>query len=250
MVEDHNVLTRWEQDWQGSPKNHLEIEEHYSTLIDNSKQGGTRVPTIFDSGKWMSQWSEDNEVSLQTRHITVIPNALDEGLSRATQILSMEWVLHKQVLKAMWAHWQGPQVNLVSTKFNLRLLVCVSPCPNSIAFAVKSILDACAYPPITIIPAVLANIELDMEQLIMVALKWPLQIWYSTLTDLLIDNYLLLPNHPCLAQQSHSFISISNRGPVSAEMRLLWNSSRVSCPDAQQKAHNTKYIVSRGANNL
>ena len=58
-------------------------------------------------------------------------NVIADSLSRKSQILSTEWVLHRQVCADLWKRWGRPLVDLFATRLNYRIPTFCSPCPVS-----------------------------------------------------------------------------------------------------------------------
>ena len=58
-------------------------------------------------------------------------NVIADSLIRKSQILSTEWVLHRQVCADLWKRWGRPLVDLFATRLNYRIPTFCSPCPVS-----------------------------------------------------------------------------------------------------------------------
>ena len=230
IVNGPSFTQKWSTKWQEMSINVLEMEAVYRALVqfspqckgkkvlvlsDNTattyyinKQGGTRAPLMMESARKLFNEAINKRVSLKARHIPGKLNVLADGLSRTTEIISTEWTLSKAILGLVWKHWHCPNIDLFATRFNNRLPVYVSPCPDNQAYAIDAMsipwgnLDAYAYPPVVMLPAVLAKIKKDRARVILIAPKWPSQRWYPTLLDLLVDEPFPLPAHPKMLKQS------------------------------------------------
>ena len=83
-----------------------------------------------------------------------------------------------------------PKVDLFATQFNHKLPLCVSPDPDHHALAIDTLsmnwnfLHAYAFPPMILIPSVLAKIHQSQCRIVLIAPLWPQRPWFSEVLQL------------------------------------------------------------------
>lgn len=232
VVDGSSIHGTWDDRWKLRPINELELQAvhlallHFTLLCqdkdvlvlsDNTvttyyinKQGGTRVISLQAIAFHILTWAENHRVNLKARHIPGALNVIADGLSRQDKIISTEWVLDAATLQAVWDKWHRPHIDLFATRFNSRLPIYVSPCPDPHAWAVDAFsfgwqnLDLYAYPPTVLIPKVLRKVREDLACMILIAPMWPSQAWYPDLLRLTVAEPLRLSPHSKLLKQSHN----------------------------------------------
>ena len=207
---------------------------HFQTLLvglkvmictDNStvvaqinKQGGTLSWDLVQETLQIMEWAIENRITLKARHIPGKLNIMADNLSRPDKVMSTEWSIHPQVLKAISTIWDPPMIDLFATQFNHKLPLYVSPLPDPAAVAVDAIsmpwnnLIGYAYPPTPLIRVVLNKIMDSESQIYLIAPCWPQQPWYQNLLELLIDQPRSLPNNwlPKLLKQPRTNLYHNN----------------------------------------
>ena len=220
----------WEHPDVGSHINHLELRAvrkaleafqphlgtgHILVWSDNrtvvaliSHQGGTHSPSLSQETESLLLWASQQGWFLSARHVKGSRNVMADLLSRPNSILPTEWTLQHRVLYPLWQRWGRPTLDLFATKFNARLPVYVSPVPDDGAWEVDAMgiswvgLDAYAFPPFSLIPAVLQKAIQDQPRLILVVPHWPGMAWFNLISD--------MPQEPQLLSQSEAQASFNH----------------------------------------
>ena len=126
-------------------------------------------------------------------------------------------------------------MDLFATRFNHKLPLYVSPVLDNQAFAIAAFsmnwnyLHAYAFPPIILIPSVLAKIRQSQCRIVLIAPLWPQRPWFSEVLQLLVSGPVCLSLFPRLLIQvkgkfhslgfSLTFFSIS-KSPTTRPSRL------------------------------
>ena len=172
-----------------------------SLLTDNStvvsyirKEGGTHSDRLCRLTWELLQFCRMHSITLVPRHIPGKRNVLADSLSRTGKLQSTEWTLKQQLVDTLCTLWGSPNVDLFALKHNKRLPVYVSALPDPEALAVDALsmswdrLEAYAYPPTPILPAVLRKVACSQIRMILIAPFWPSQPWFPELLELLMDH--------------------------------------------------------------
>ena len=136
------------------------------------KQGGT-VSTILNRFTEMV-WSRITKLNatLSVKHISGSLNVLADRLSRPGQVLAAEWELSQDTFQILSQVWMAPSIDLFATRYNAKLPLYVSPCPDNLAVYTDAMtldwetlpqpmgLPYC-FPPFRLILAVLEKIKLS-----------------------------------------------------------------------------------------
>ena len=177
-------------------------------------QGGTRSRQLTQLTTEMLSWSQQQGITLQSRHIPGQRNVRADQLSRAGVLLPAEWSLHPGVCKALWKLWGQPHVDLFATSRNSRLQLYFSPFQDDQALGTDALsqdwdgMTAYAYPPSSLIPLVLRKVEDSRDlDLILVVPAWPTKPWFPQLLELLVDRPVKLPALQKLLRQEGQFHS-------------------------------------------
>ena len=88
-----------------------------------------------------------------------------DSISRRSQVLSTEWILHHEVCWALWRLWSMPLIDLFATSQNYELPAFVSPFPDPMAIATDAFLfswdhmELYALPPFPAIRRLLSKLR-------------------------------------------------------------------------------------------
>ena len=163
-------------------------------------QGGTKSKSLWLECQLLFRFIEAHRLFVKARHIPGALNVLADDLSRQGQILPSEWMLHRDIVQGVFATWETPNVDLFATRFNAQCPAFVSPAPDPTAMDVDALsiswegLSAYAFPPQQILTKVLAKVrETKCLSLILIAPKWPKQLWFPLLLQLADPNPIKLP---------------------------------------------------------
>ena len=163
-------------------------------------QGGTRSKSLWLECQLLFNLVEDSQIFIKARHIPGSLNVIADNLSRKGQTLPSEWTLHRDIVRDVFAQWDTPNVDLFATRFNSQCPAFVSPAPDPLALDVDALsiswegLNAYAFPPQQILTRVLNKVkETRCLSLILIAPRWPKQLWFPLLLQLADPNPLKLP---------------------------------------------------------
>ena len=173
------------------PKGHIQVVSDNMTVVSLiNHQGGTHSPSLSRTVEETLLWASQNQWDLTAVHLKGSRNVLADILSRRQSIVPTEWTLALPTLEPIWRAWGVPEIDLFATRLNNRLPKYVSPVPDSRAYDVDAMsmewdrLHAYAFPPISLLPAVLKKVEQSEGRLVLVAPWWPTAQWFSTLRAL------------------------------------------------------------------
>jgi hypothetical protein len=173
------------------PLGHIRVvSDNMSVVAAINRQGGTRSPSLSILVEGVLLWAFQRGCILSARHVVGSLNIVADLLSRNHEIIPTEWTLEYRVLEPVWQAWGLPMVDLFATRFNSRLPMFVSPVPDPRAWAVDALtlcwtgLFAYAFPPLPLIPKVIRKVIEDRPQMILIAPKWPAQMWFPQLLAL------------------------------------------------------------------
>ena len=141
-------------------------------------------------------------------------NVLVDALSRQNQILGSEWTLKQEVFRDLCKRWPV-SIDLFATSQNHRFSIYFSPYHDHNALGTDALLQnwngwqAYAFPPWSLIPAVLKNLRSSSGVLLtIIAPYWPQRPWFPDLLDLVVDGPVALPQSRDLLRQPHFIGSI------------------------------------------
>jgi hypothetical protein len=182
------------------------------------KQGGTRSRPLNKLALEVLGWCRVNNITLRCRYIAGKLNVLADQLSRPNQILASEWSMSNRVLDRVWQIWDKPVLDLFATHLNHKMTSYVSPVPDPGALQVDAFamswkgLYAYAYPPTAVLKKVIGKVQEEQCMLVLVAPRWPKQLWFQGILDLLVDYPIRVPVFPKLLRQQHLGIFHDNAG--------------------------------------
>ena len=171
--------------------------------------GGTRSLLLNSIAQRILRWSETLPVQLTPQFIMGRHNVLADSLSRPNQVLGSEWTLKTEVFQGLRRRWPV-SIDLFGTSLNHQCSLYFSPFHNQNALGTDALLQcwdgwqAYAFPPWSLIPAVLKKLQLSSGVLLtMVAPYWPQRPWFPYLLDLVVDGSVALPQSRDLLRQPH-----------------------------------------------
>jgi ribonuclease HI len=200
------------------PQSNILVATDNSTVVAYvNKQGGTRSRDLWEETKPLLILAIHNKWNLKARHIPGRLNVIADQLSRAGQVLPTEWSLHQDVVQWIFQELGTPMVDLFATKYNNKLMLYVSPVPDTQAMDTDALsiswenMSAYAYPPHQILPQVLQKFRMtEVCSMILVAPHWPNQVWFPELLRLAQPNPLPLPQWKSLLKQPRSRLFHTN----------------------------------------
>merc|ERR1711867_191056 len=171
-------------------------QQHVLVMTDNlttkyyiNKQGGLRSDRLNDLARQLTLWSVENLASLRSEYVPGLLNCGADLLSRG-QARYDDWSLLPEVAEMIWSRFGSPVADLFATEENTKY-------PLFFAIRGRSTLgnDALsgvwpqgllyAFPPLTLIPPLLARIRTTGARMLLVAPGWG--AWVSDIIPLLYD---------------------------------------------------------------
>jgi hypothetical protein len=152
-------------------------------------QGGLRSRPLYKLAHQILVWSQGKLLSLRAVHIPGHLNIGADVLSRQGPRPG-EWMLHPEVVKQIWKVFGQAQVDLFATRESAQCPLWFSlapPAPAGLDAMAQTWprLRLYAFPPIALLPGVLARVRRDAVSLLLVAPFWPGRAWFSDLISLL-----------------------------------------------------------------
>ena len=173
-----------------------------------NKQGGSHSPNLCIEVWEILSFCQEHDIVIRVHHIPGRFNILADRLSRLDRPIRTEWALDQSIANSVFPMLNFPNVDLFATHFNHKLLLYISPVPDSHALAVDALsmnwdyLHAYAFPPTILIPSVLEKICQYQCRIVLIAPFWPHQMWFPELLKLLVSAPIRLPLFPKLLTQS------------------------------------------------
>ena len=163
------------------------------------KEGGTRSPLLNTLAQEILRWTESLSIRLALQFLPGSNNVLADALSRPHQLPHSEWSLNLTVFQSLRRLWPV-QIDLFATSDNHCCSIYFSPfrdpmSPGTDAFLQSwDSLQAYAFPPVAIIPRVLAKLRSSSgTELTLVAPHWAQRPWFSDLLQLSLAPPVILP---------------------------------------------------------
>ncbi len=175
-----------------------------------NKLGGTHSRSLLSLTFEFYVLVDSIPLQVRATHIPGALNVVADALSRPGEPSPTEWQLNPLVFRFVCDRLHRPLVDLFATRFNHQLPVFVSPIPDPLAFHHDSLalnwdgMDAYAYPPIALVPRILAKIRQSVCRIILIAPLWPNRVWYPDLVALAQAEPLPLPERRDLLIHPHS----------------------------------------------
>jgi hypothetical protein len=172
--------------------------------------GGTHCPKLLHLALEVWEWCEKRNIFLLPQHIPGKTNVEADAESRVKRDLN-DWRIHPKVIAPLNRYCT---VDLFASRLTHQLKQYVSwrSDPNAMhidAFTMDwSNLVAYAFPPFSLLPAVLHKAKKEGATLVLVAPLWTAQPWWPLLIELIVDYPIYLGNDPKLLQD------VSNQGAI------------------------------------
>ena len=165
------------------------------------KEGGTRSPLFNSLAQVILRWTESLSIRLSPQFLPGSNNVLADALSRPHQLPHSEWSLTLTVFQSLRRLWPV-HIDLFATSADHRCSIYFSPFRDPMSAGTDAFLQswdglpAYAFPPVAIIPRVLATLRASTgAELTLVAPHWAQCPWFSDLLQLLLDPPVVLPAH-------------------------------------------------------
>ena len=163
------------------------------------KAGGTRSPLLNTLAQEVLRWTESLSIRLAPQFLPGSNNVLADALSRPHQLPHTEWSLNMTVFLSLRRLWPV-QIVLFATSASHRCSIYFSHFRNPMSAGTDAFLQsweglqAYAFPPVAIIPRVLAPLRASTgTELTLVAPHWAQCPWFSDLLQLSLAPPVVLP---------------------------------------------------------
>ena len=174
------------------------------------REGGTRSPLLNSLAQEILRWTESLSIRLTPQFLPGSNNVLADALSRPHQLPHTEWSLNMTVFQSLRKLWPV-QIDLFATSANHRCSIYFSPFRDPRSAGTDAFLQswdglqAYAFPPVAIIPRVLAKLRASKgTELTLVAPHWAQRPWFSDLVKLSLAPPVVLPSRPDLLRLPRS----------------------------------------------
>ena len=164
------------------------------------KEGGTRSPLLNSLAQEILRWTESLSIRLAPQFLPGSQNVLADALSRPHQLPHSEWSLHRDVFQSLRRLWPV-QIDLFATSDNHRCSIYFSPLHDPKSAGTDAFLQswdglqAYAFPPVSLIPRVLAKLRASSgTELTLVAPHWAQRPWFADLLLLSLAPPVALPS--------------------------------------------------------
>ena len=205
-------------------------------------EGGTRSSLLNTLAQEILRWPESLSIRLAPQFLPGSNNAL----SRPHQLPHSEWSLNLTVFQSLRRLWPV-QIELFATSANLRCSIYFSPFRDPMSAGTEVFLQswdglpAYVFPPVAIIPRVLAKLRSSTgTELTLVALHWAQYPWFSDLLQLSLAPPVIPPAPPrplALASVSSSLPrSLSAQAPCLATLQRFTRAAGFSSAVAVQSS--------------
>ena len=174
------------------------------------KEGGTRSLLLNTLAQEILLWTESLSIRLAPLFLPGSNNVLADALSRPHQLPHSEWSLNLTVFQSLRSLWPV-QIDLFATSANRCCSIYFSPFRDPMSAGTDAFLQswdglqAYAFPPVAIIPRVLAKLWASTgTELTLVAPHWAQRPWFSDLLQLSLAPPVVLPSRPDLLRLPRS----------------------------------------------
>ncbi|XP_062409095.1 uncharacterized protein LOC134100063 [Sardina pilchardus] len=171
-----------------------------------NRQGGLRSLRLHRLAYAVLTWSNAHLKSLRATHVPGRLNIRADRLSRAS-LSNQEWRVHPSVIEHIWARFGRAEIDLFASKENTHCELFFSildwDAPlgtDALAHTWPNVL-LYAFPPVHLVPNVLARVRDGGLTLILVAPWWTNRPWLAEIFQLLVGVPWRLPNHTDLLSQ-------------------------------------------------
>ena len=156
------------------------------------------------------RWAESLRIRLAPQFLPGIRNVLADSLSRPHQLPSSAWPLNLAVFRSLRRRWPV-LISLCTTSDHHRCSIFFSPYRDPLSAGMDSLLQswdcllACAFPPWSVLPRVLAKLRGSTRTLLtLIAQYWPQRSWFVDLLQLSVAPPVPLSARPDLLFQPRS----------------------------------------------
>ena len=164
------------------------------------KEGGMRSPLLNSLAQEILRWTESLSIRLAPQFLPGSQNVLADALSRPHQLPHSEWSLNMDVFLSLRRLWPV-QIDLFATSDNRRCSIYFSPLHDPMSAGTDTFLQswdglqAYAFPPVSLIPRVLAKLRASSgTELTLVAPHWAQRPWFADLLLLSLAPPVVLPS--------------------------------------------------------
>ena len=155
-----------------------------------NNMGGTvfTQATLIARELWM--WYLQRDISLSAQYLPGKDNTIADQESREMKDRS-DWLLNREVFRKILCHFPHLNMDLFASRLTYQLPRFFSWRPDPVAEATDSFqqnwksLSGYANPPWNLVGRVLAMVENQQSEVVLVAPIWPFQPWYPKLLSLL-----------------------------------------------------------------
>ena len=219
MLAIHLALQTFAKAWATT---HIRVMCDNTTAVNVINHMGTSYSDSCNSlAKEIWEWCIARDIWVSVAHIPGKQNLVADFESRRNQ-REAEWRLNKAALQNALSRLNfQPDIDLFASRINYLFPKYVSYRPNPQAFAIGAFslqwsrLDFYAFPPFSVIPAVLSKIQREEALGVVVLPDWPAQGWYPKALEMLKQEPIYLKARRDL-------------------LRLITKSSRGSTPNLAQ----------------
>ena len=189
--------------------------KHVKVLTDNTctvtyvkNMGGSKSMLCNSIANRIWCWCEEENVWLTIAHIPGKKNVDADRKSRVFNDFT-EWMLNHEIFLKIKEKLGAPEIDLFASRLNYQLKPFVAWSPDPEAFAIDAFtitwdMFAYAFPPFCLIQRVLAKLEEDQGDMILIAPVWTTAAWFPQVLQLLVAEPVLLPRGRGVLKLMHS----------------------------------------------
>ncbi|XP_076128591.1 uncharacterized protein LOC143109676, partial [Alosa pseudoharengus] len=186
--------------------------DNTSALAYINRQGGIRSRPLFQVAVRLLLWTERSGIlSLRAVHIPGRINVGADLLSRGNP-RAVDWRLHPQVVEEIWTCFGKADVDLFASRQNTQCPLWFSLGGDSPPLGVDALAHPWpvgrlyAFPPVALLPHVLARVREEHQSLILVAPRWSNQPCFADLCRLTVGTPWEIPLRQDLLTQGQGTI--------------------------------------------
>ena len=179
---------------------HVKLQsDNRTTVAYIEHMGGSKSPKCNTLAKQLWEWCIERSIWLSVSHLPGVQNVVADRKSRVFDEQT-EWMLDRQVFHKICESLQfDPEIDLFASRLNTQLTRYVSWKPDPGAEFVDALslqwndIQFYAFPPFCLIGKCLQKISEDNADGILIVPKWPTQVWFPRLLNMLIEEPIVLP---------------------------------------------------------
>ena len=169
---------------------------HVRLALDNSaavayinNMGGVRSPLLDSLSSSIWEWCKLRSIFISAQHIPGKANNQADALSKEISS-NLDWSLNDEVFHEVISQTFIPEIDLFASRLDAKTAKFISwhPQPGAVAVDAFSLswgnMNCYAFPPLSLLPRVLAKIRHDKAVVLLIAPMWPTQSWYPLLLQL------------------------------------------------------------------